>query len=414
MRVVETEIVVVGAGMAGLAAARRLAEAGHHVVLVEARERVGGRLLTVRPAAAGLPVELGAEFVHGKPAELMALIEEAGLTLFEREGEFLSHDGAQFTDGGLGAQFEVLGALPEEGDRSFDAFLAGADLPEKVAAQARQYVEGFNAADASRIGTASLRRQQEAEEEIEGDRLFRVREGYDRLAEFVRERFEAAGGELRLSSPVEEIAWERGAVQLRLKGGEELRAQKAVLTLPLGVLQAGTVRFVPEVMTEPVAAMAMGAAARLTLVFGKRFWDAEMSFLLTEERPLRVWWTAFPDESPCLTGWVGGPRTLEVPVDDMTLAMVALESLGRVFQREDLEGLLVSAHRHDWLGDPWSRGAYSYAPAGALGASAAMAEPVEATLYFAGEHTDTTGHWGTVHGALRSGLRAAEQILRGE
>ncbi|MFT4114435.1 flavin monoamine oxidase family protein [Silvibacterium sp.] len=405
------EIVVIGAGIAGLAAGRKLAEAGCRVILVEARERVGGRLLTVRPPGSALPVELGAEFVHGRPPELLALLEEAGLSIFEREGELLCHDGTQFTDGGMDESFEVLDALPEEGDRSFDAFLQEAKLPEAIAERTQQYVEGFNAADAGRIGTASLRRQQEAEEEIEGDRGFRVREGYDRLAEFVAERFEAAGGELRLSSPVEEIIWQQGEVHVRLRGGEELWAAKVVLTLPLGVLQAGAVRIVPEVKTEAISAMAMGAAARLTLVFSERFWEPEMSFLITEEKPLRVWWSASPDDAPCLTGWVGGPRTLEAPADDMALVLAALESLGRVFGRDDLEGLLVSAHRHDWLADAWSRGAYSYAPAGALGASAVMAEPVEDTLYFAGEHTDTTGHWGTVHGALRSGLRAAAQVL---
>jgi monoamine oxidase len=80
----------------------------------------------------------------------------------------------------------------------------------------------------------------------------------------------------------------------------------------------------------------------------------------------------------------------------------------------ELHALLTSWHTHDWQRDPLSLGAYSYAPKGAIDASDAMAEPVAETLYFAGEHTDTTGHWGTVHGALRSGLRAAKQVLESE
>ena len=83
----------------------------------------------------------------------------------------------------------------------------------------------------------------------------------------------------------------------------------------------------------------------------------------------------------------------------------------KVFNRSDLPALLTSFYIHDWQSDPYSLGAYSYAPAGALTASDALAIPVENTLYFAGEHTDITGHWGTVHAALRSGLRAASQIL---
>jgi monoamine oxidase len=77
----------------------------------------------------------------------------------------------------------------------------------------------------------------------------------------------------------------------------------------------------------------------------------------------------------------------------------------------ELQTRLLSCHSHDWQSDPFARGAYSYAPAGALDASARLTAPVEGTLFFAGEHTDTEGHWGTVHGALASGLRAAAQIL---
>ena len=92
-----------------------------------------------------------------------------------------------------------------------------------------------------------------------------------------------------------------------------------------------------------------------------------------------------------------------------------MRSLAKMFRmtENELRAFLIGWHTHDWQSDPLSLGAYSYAPKGALNASDAMAEPVDGTLFFAGEHTDTTGHWGTVHGALRSGLRAAEQILRG-
>ena len=78
----------------------------------------------------------------------------------------------------------------------------------------------------------------------------------------------------------------------------------------------------------------------------------------------------------------------------------------------DIRQQLLSWHAHDWQADPYARGAYSYAPAGAIDASARMTQPVEQTLYFAGEHTDVSGHWGTVHGALRSGIRAAAQLLQ--
>jgi monoamine oxidase len=412
----DADVIVVGAGIAGLAAARRLVEGGCSVILLEARERVGGRLLTVRSPLASLPVELGAEFVHGRPPELLELIREAGLTVFEREGELVCHDGTRLSDCDLGESFGVLDELPVEPDMTFAEFLAQAELPEAVAAGAKSYVEGFNAADANSIGTAALRKQQEAEEAIDGDTSFRVLEGYDRVAEFVLERFLGAGGRLHRKTAVTGIDWAAAAVRVTTANPEvpELRARRIVIAVPLGVLQAGSLVIRPAVpCLSAIERMAMGMARRLTLVFRKRFWDGvapRMSFLLTQERPLPTWWTSFPNESPALTGWVGGPRALAAPAGD-ALREAALASLSKIFGRDDLRSLLVSAHAHDWQSDPFSLGAYSYAPKGAVTASEEMARPVEDTLYFAGEHTDTTGHWGTVHAALRSGLRAASEIL---
>ncbi|HEX5235481.1 MAG TPA: NAD(P)/FAD-dependent oxidoreductase [Silvibacterium sp.] len=413
----DCNVIVVGAGVAGMAAARGLAESGLAVVLLEAAERVGGRVHTVRPAGSELPVELGAEFVHGRPPELLALIEEAGLTLFEREGKFYSFEDGRVTPSDWeDSAFDVLDKLPEEGDEPFAEFLSRQKISDKTATRATNYVEGFNAADARVIGTAALRKQQEAEEAIGGDRMFRIREGYDRLPLFLLDRFLASGGRVHLNTAVTAIEWTRGEVTVRTANPAmpEVRARKAVVALPLGVLQAGGVAIspLPEEARKAIAALAMGEASRITLVFRERFWDAaaeRMSFLFAPPEPVPVWWSTFPDESAALTGWIGGPRAADGPVGE-ALRDAALATLGAIFEREDPESLLLSWHTHDWQRDRLVRGAYSYAPADAVRASNALAEPVEETLYFAGEHTDTTGHWGTVHAALRSGLRVAREI----
>ena len=128
-----------------------------------------------------------------------------------------------------------------------------------------------------------------------------------------------------------------------------------------------------------------------------------------------AWTPPHPEVSNSITGWVGGPRAAEVAATlrEAELEGVAVKTLAKVMGLEEdaVRRELVGCWTHDWEADEFARGAYSYVAVGGLGAPAEMAEPVAGTLFFAGEHTDVTGHWGTVHAAMRSGLRAAGQIL---
>jgi monoamine oxidase len=184
-------------------------------------------------------------------------------------------------------------------------------------------------------------------------------------------------------------------------------------------LKARSVAIVPEPSRILAAAdrMESGSARRLVLVFRSPFWKEkmpDMRFLFAPAMTPPTWWTQHPSDTPMLVGWIGGPRADALPRPDELLSQ-ALRSLERIFSLapQSLDAALRNSYQHDWQSDPYTRGAYSYAPAGALDCSAIMAEPVDNTLFFAGEHTDITGHWGTVHGALRSGLRAARQVLEG-
>jgi monoamine oxidase len=168
------------------------------------------------------------------------------------------------------------------------------------------------------------------------------------------------------------------------------------------------------------ARLRMGAVVRVILVFRSCFWrEHALSFLFTPGRIPATWWTPMPNEAPVLTGWVGGPqaaalrRRMDASGAPDALLHECFKVLSDAFaiSEGDLQGLLTGWHAHDWEADAYTRGAYSYVPAGALDAPRLMTTPLANTLYFAGEHTDTTGHWGTVHGALRSGMRAARQVL---
>ncbi len=427
-------VLIIGAGMAGLTAARTLAEAGRPVTLLEA-SRVGGRIRTVRDN--NEIIELGAEFIHGKPPELWDLIEEAGLETYELDGTMLSYE-----DGHLQLHDEQEESTPildkleswTKPDITFAEYLAQKQIPDHEKQSAIGYVEGFNAADHHLISIASLGLQQSAEEAIEGDRLFRIRDGYDRLPQFLAEKFTAAGGTLTLNTLVERLDWTPNHVRVEAQDTSSnpakpitFEAAQAVITLPLGVLQQQSVAFspTPDALHE-ASRLRMGHALRFTLVFREPFWknlqpDAafskqlkSLSFLFSFSSMPPVWWTAHPAESSTLTGWVGGPRSeFLARFTPSQLAEIACHALALIFSLDPIyiRGQLIHCHTHNWQHDALTVGAYSYIPAGSLDAPSKMTIPAANTLYFAGEHTDTTGHWGTVHAAIRSGQRAAQQIL---
>ena len=402
------DVAIIGAGAAGLAAAQELMRAGLRVCCLEARDRVGGRIFTVHDPAMPMPIELGAEFVHGRPAEI------SGVDLYETGGRqvALVEDGEDPEEDGFQVLEDLARTVSEEHDETFQSFLDRSGYPPAQKEQAAAFVEGFNAARREVIGVAALARDQRAGDKIEGDRTFRVRGGYDTLI-----RALAAGVEVRLNSVVEVVQWKPGAATVRVAAADAVRARRGVVTAPLGVLQAGAIRFDPEPVATLAAARALrfGDAFRVTFLFERAFWHdkpetAEAGFIFSDEPVFPVWWTGRPVEPRVITGWTAEPKAdalLGLSADEVVAQ--ALATLSRILKTH------VPAPRgawvHDWHADPFTRGAYSYVPAGALPARRTLAEPVADTLFFAGEATDLIGYGGTVHGAIASGRRAAGQIL---
>jgi predicted NAD/FAD-dependent oxidoreductase len=388
---------------------------------------VGGRMYTIPAVTGDLPVELGAEFIHGLPPDLLQLVDEAGLTRFELEGEsrcLQRQNGASRLElcseqPEVDHLFNQLGHFSFAGtDQSFKQFAAREGISAEAVEQATNYVEGFNAADSDRISVLALAKQQAAEDAIGGHRGFRVAEGYARVPEFLLKRFLEAGGQTFLSKPVSSVRWKPGWVEVGTERGELFQASRVVTTLPLGVLRAGSVQFDPEPVTVLQAAsrMIMGPAVRVVYEFDQNLEEAFIAlkgagFVMCPEATLPVWWTTNPRPSPMVTGWIAGRKLLKHDVHALpekgliTLAAMVGGPLQQVRNR------MMRWSTHDWQVDRYSMGAYSYAGVGGARASEELAAPVESTLFFAGEHTDVSGHWGTVHGALRSGYRAAKQVV---
>lgn len=404
----ETDILIIGAGVAGLTAAHHLQQAGVKTAVLEAGRHIGGRIHTIHDPAAAEPAELGAEFVHGEPPEIADLLEPS-FPQEEIEGDDLCFDEGEFRpcEGLLEEVEQLLFRAEGEPDMPFEKLLEQSTMDEVKKRRARLYIEGFNAADVRRIGVQGLIRQQRAE----GERIARLRGGYDAIP-----RLLSAGLNVRLKSPVEVVRWKTGSVQATARQ-ESWQAKRAVITVPLGVLQAGGIRFepAPPGILEAAGQLAMGPASRLTFRFDERIWMrhqtlATASFIHVTGEPFPAWWS----RGQLITAWAGGAQAESLRAHNpAAMISLALETLARLTgeSTEVLRANLAAVHYHDWNNDPLTRGAYSYVPAGALAAVEALGKPVDRTLYFAGEATDPSGNWGTVQGAIRSGLRAAEAIL---
>src|SRR5438876_5237699 len=175
-----TDVLVLGAGVSGLAAAARLAQAGYTVRVLDARDRVGGRILTRRGGGWPVPVELGAEFIQGRVPTLFALARQAGLPVVELDGSRWQSRAGKLVRSGkfLARMEEILARLPElpaDQDESFEQFLASRCADESLAEArdlARVRVESYDAGDPSRISVRFLARERTAESQIEGDRVF--------------------------------------------------------------------------------------------------------------------------------------------------------------------------------------------------------------------------------------------------
>lgn len=423
------DVLIVGGGVAGLAAAAELHEAGVRVRILEARERLGGRAWSIEAEGSEPAIELGAEFIHGKPPELFSIAEQATLNLIELGGENFASHGSTIKPLDFFRQSEsVLEKMDERGpDRSFLKFVReqiGEDKPESLE-WALRYVRGFHAADPGMISVHAMVREAKAEEAIEGDRQFRPARGYAALLAWYQRRL--AGALVELETVVKDVRWSRdGAGILATQAGREVlfQGRKAIVTLPLGVLQAGDVTFDPALPQKQEAAsrLAMGKVVRVTLQFRDRFWtkrkaglpDLEkMHFLMADDAHFPTWWTIYPIKAPLLVGWAPDLYAESLrgkPLDEVVRQ--ACEALAHTLPqyREEIRAGMVSGFTHDWQADPFSRGAYSYVKAGGLGAQEALGAPVENTLFFAGEATESKGHHATVHGAIATGLRAAEEV----
>jgi monoamine oxidase len=417
------DVLIIGAGAAGLIAWRELQSEGLQVTVLEARDRIGGRILT--EGSTSSPIELGAEFVHGKSRVISPILEQARLELVEISDTRLVLD-----KGGLRSCPDfwkiiqtVNRQIQSSPDISYQRFLEGVEASAFEKLLTKSYVEGFNAARAELIGTSAIAMEDRAADEIEEGKQFRIKLGYAAVIEWLATGLPSES--LHLRTAVREIRWEKNRVKVLAdtpNGERFFLANRLIVTVPIGVLKAssgapGAIQFVPALSEKDAALehLEVGHVTKLVICFKERFWESSgrFAFVISFEEGIPTWWTQEPLASNVLTGWAGGPAAEKlIDLSPEELLDRAIESLSRIFGKSAswLHACVDKFYYHNWSSDPFCRGAYSYPKVGGSKAGQSLAEPIDGTIFFAGEATDSQGAYGTVHAALNSGVSAARKV----
>lgn len=418
-----SSILIIGAGAAGLMAARELSARGHFVTVLEGRERVGGRIHTIHSSAFSVPVEAGAEFVHGKLPVTLQLLQQAGIPYHPIAGKMVEiqkgrwHRQRNMADGWNNLMQQLQTLKEDMTVREFlETHFAGdryIDLRRSV----QRFAEGYDGADINKASILSLRDEWEKED----DEQYHIDGGYGLLMDYLVSLCVKQKSAIHLNAPVKYIRWQEGKVEAETEDGRLFLADKVIITIPLGLWQQpgipGSIHLTPAIDLQQHAFRDIGFSAviKVSLEFKQAFWmeyEKELGFLLSEEI-LPTWWTQMPHPVPLLTGWVNGPQAASfVQAGPEKILQYALYSLAGIFGLPVLflERELVASQITDWGIDPFARGAYSYDLLSSKKSRRLLQQPVANTLYFAGEALYEGAHPGTVEAALVSGMTAAKQI----
>lgn len=415
-------IVIVGAGAAGLMAARELARAGKRITILEARERCGGRIHSLPASEFGYAADGGAEFVHGDAPVTRGLAREAGLTVRTICGAQWSFDGRELSQESPREPYgeQLHAAVKDLTDDLTVADFLRRCFPGPDHARLRhaveRMVEGYDAADPARASTLALRDEWMNDGHATQARLDG---GYGGLIDFLVAECRESAVAIQLGTAVSAIDDRDGKVAVRCAGGAAQSCDRVILTVPLPLLRE--IALPASVRAKAAAAdeIGFGGVIKILLRFKRPWWRerkqefSDLLFLLSDEI-IPVWWTRHPDQHPVLTGWFGGPRTAGLAhLDQQGLIDAGIASLAAIFgpPRADIARDLVAAAAANWANDPFARGGYSWATPRTRAAQEILARP-DGSVLFSGEALYRGRDMGTVEAALASGLETAGMILQ--
>ena len=413
------DAIVIGAGMAGITAARELARAQFSVAVLEARDRIGGRIMTLNDFCDG-PVEAGAEFVHGRNAATLPEVREAGLSL--RGSPQMRR--TAFNLGGATRWLPVAclhpGTWACAGMRRNIARFQAPDLSARAfmdkyryRGRARMLTEmtflQHLPGSADDVGVLGL--VDDGVLDLQTRYNHRIVEGYSALP-----RSLAKGLDIRLNSKVETVNWNANSVRLRLAGGRELEARAVISTLPVGVLKSDAVGFepaLPDSKQWALSQMETGPIIKILLHFKERFWPGWMEMAACATGPINLYWCVFrgiKGRPAVLCCYCIGPRAAQLSKEseDNAIAIV-MADLQRLFPKAAPDRALVNHRIVNWAQDPFARGGYSYLRPGGRGARDSLRAADTGALFWAGAGTESQPVSELVETAYLSGLRAAAE-----
>ncbi len=414
------DALVLGAGTAGVTAARQLASHGLTVAVVEARDRIGGRVYSVRDFC-GEPVEGGAEFIHTSDADIWPEVRAAGLavrrcplarnSMFNLGGRtrwlpwLLLHPG-------VWPAFPILRQIRRVGPQDMSAreFIERHGFRGRARVLAEMTLTAHLPGSIDEVGLLGL--VEDRVLHLEAGSYHRVADGYDRLPEHV-----GRGFDIRFGFAVETVRWAADGVSVAAHDGREMSARAAISTLPFGVLKSGAVRFAPELpesKRSTFAQLEMGPVVKMLLLFREPFWPRWLTNLGCGTGPVTLYWPVFygAEAKPAvLTAYCTGPRAAAISrLGEDEAVSVVLADLRRLFPRADPHRALLAARRIDWARDPFSCGGYTFLRPGGSGARQRLAAADTGALFWAGSATATPTIAETVQAAYLSGLRAAGEV----